>query len=99
MCESMVNGPALDFQVNTLEGTRTGNFIQKLREPMSCIIKDIYAILIEFLYDRIKAEVIKLAGKLLVKILADQSENYIKILKIINEIKSRVESISSLVNK
>lgn len=99
MCESMVNGPALDFQANTLEGTRTGNFIQKLREPMSCIIKEIYAILIEFLYDRIKAEVIKLAKKLLAKILADQAENYIKILKIINEIKSRVESISELIGK
>jgi hypothetical protein len=100
MAESMVNGVSggLDFATTSLTESPLDNFIQQLKEAVVCIIKKIYSLIVEFLFDKVKAEILKLAAVLFSKIAKDQLQNYQAILTTIRNLLEQVNNIFSLIS-
>jgi hypothetical protein len=96
--ERLTNNLTIDFQTDSIDETPSDRVIRLLREPFICIIKQIYGLIVEFLFDRVKSELIKLARILVSKIITDQTENYQKILEVIKDIRDKIENIFSLIN-
>lgn len=108
LSEAMVNGTGsngglnipsgIDFKTNSLTESSIDLFIKKMKESVVCMVKKVYSLVVEFLFDKVKAEVLKLAAILFSKILTDQVKNYQKILTTIRNLLSQVNNIFSLIN-
>ena len=92
----ILTGNPINLDANDLEESKIEKFIKFFKQPMVCIINEIYSLIIEFLYDVIKGQILKLAAKQLAKILDDQSKNYRLILKTAKNLLENV-NISSLI--
>lgn len=94
--ENIVNGGTLDFGVNSLVNSKIDGFIKLLKEPLVCIVKKIYKIVLIYLFKKVKKELLKIIAKRLVKEQEDQRKNYVLILKTAKNLLENV-NIASLI--
>lgn len=108
MAESLINGTGLnsntnipsgiDFRTNSINQSKIDVFLEKMKDVVVCIVKKIYGLLVEYLFEIVKAYVLSLVAAQLAKIVADQAKNYTKILESVNEILATINNIFSLIN-
>ena len=94
---SNVGAPGVEIN-NTLEKSGVEDYVQKFSNLNTCIVKDIYSILVEFLFDIVKSEVLKLVEKKVALIAADQLQNYREHIEKARELLKTITNLLSFIN-
>ena len=106
LAESIINGAGstsgsipsgLDLGVESLVESSMDRFMSQMKGIAVCLVKEVQSLIVEFLYDLVKAEIIKLAAVQVAKISQDQVESYQEILATVRDILKKVNNISSLI--
>jgi hypothetical protein len=95
---SNVAAPGVSIDNNSIEKSAVEDYAQKFNNLNVCIVKDIYSIIVEFLFDIVKAEVIKLIKVKIALIQADQLKNYKQHVDRARELLKTVTNLLSFIN-
>lgn len=99
-CENGINGINIPIKDPTsgLEKGGFEEFIIKFRGKVICIIKKVYCLIIGYIYNIVKDEIIKLVAFRTAKIAAEKSQLYTEQAKRARELLKGVNNILSIVN-
>ena len=95
---SPIGAPGIDINNSSLEKSSVEDYFVKFKSLNVCLIKEIQSIIIEYLFDIVKAELIKLVAIKVAQIQADQYKNYKEQIDSAREILKSVNNIFSLIN-
>ena len=90
--------PGIEIDNTSLEKSSVEDYFIKFRSLNTCLIKEIYSLLIEFLFDVVKAEIIKLVAVKVAQIQADQQRQYKEQIESAREVLKNVNNLLSLIN-
>lgn len=90
--------PGIEIDNTSLEKSSVEDYFIKFRSLNTCLIKEIYSLLIEFLFDVVKAEIIKLVAVKVAQIQADQQRQYKEQIESAKEVLKNVNNLLSLIN-
>ena len=94
-----VGAPGVQIGGPNIEKSGVEDYFEKFKSLNVCLIKEaIYPIIVEFLYDIIKSEIIKLVSIKIAKILDDQTKNRKKQLESARETLKQVNNVLSFIN-
>ncbi len=96
---SQIGAPGVDIKSSSINKSGVEDYFTKFKSLNVCLIKEaIYPIIVEFLYDIVKAEVVKLVSVKIAQISADQSKNYKEQIESAREALKQVNNILSFIN-
>lgn len=95
---SNIGAPGVEISGPSLEKSSVEDYFIKFKSLNVCLIKEVYSILLEFLFDIVKAEIIKLVSIKVAQIAADQFKNYKTQIESAREVLKQVNNILSLIN-
>ena len=94
-----VGAPGVQIGGPNIEKSGVEDYFEKFKSLNVCLIKEaIYPIIVEFLYDIIESEIIKLVSIKIAKILDDQTKNRKKQLESARETLKQVNNVLSFIN-
>lgn len=93
-----IGSPGLQINGTSLEKSSLEDYFVKFKSLNTCLIKEIYSTIVEFLFDIVKAEVLKLVRIKIGLILQDQQRNYKEQIDSARELLKTVNSILSFIN-
>ncbi|MDB4326334.1 hypothetical protein N9966_00815, partial [bacterium] len=94
-----VGSPGVDIDSPSVNKSGVEDYFAKFKSLNVCLIKEaIYPIIVEFLFDIVKAEIIKLVAIKIAQIQADQTKNYKEQLESAREALKQVSNILSFIN-
>lgn len=93
-----IGAPGIDIDNSSLEKSGLEDYFIKFKSLNVCLIKEVQSIILEFLFDIVKAEIIKLVAIKVSQIIADQQKNYKEQVGSAREALKQVNNILSLIN-
>tara|TARA_R110000823_G_scaffold239099_7_gene364367 strand:- start:596 stop:2116 length:1521 start_codon:yes stop_codon:yes gene_type:complete len=93
-----IGAPGLQIESDSLNKSAVEDYTQKFQNLNTCIIKEIYSAIVEFLFDIVKAEALKLVRVKIELILQDQFKNYKEQIESAREVLKNVTNILSFIN-
>lgn len=93
-----IGAPGLQINNTSLEKSSLEDYFVKFKSLNTCLVKEIYSTIVEFLFDIVKAEVLKLVKIKVSQILQDQQKNYKEQLDSAREVLQNVSNILSFIN-
>jgi hypothetical protein len=93
-----IGAPGLQINNTSLEKSSLEDYFVKFKSLNTCLVKEIYSTIVEFLFDIVKAEVLKLVKIKIAQILQDQQKNYKEQLDSAREVLQNVSNILSFIN-
>lgn len=95
---SPIGAPGININGTSLQRSSVEDYIQKFKSFNICMIKDIQATIVEFLFDTIKAEILKLVKIKVKKFSEDQAKNYKSQIRTTRELLKQVNNLLSFIN-
>lgn len=93
-----IGAPGINIDNSSLEKSSVEDYFVKFKSLNVCLIKEIQSTIIEYLFDIVKAELIKLVAIKVAQIQADQYKNYKEQIDSAREVLKSVNNIFSLIN-
>jgi len=94
-----VGAPGVDIGGPNIEKSGVEDYFEKFKSLNVCLIKEaIYPIIVEFLFDIIKSEIIKLVTLKVAKISSDQFKNRKEQIESAKEVLAQVNNVLSFIN-